>query len=122
VRGLGKNLFQILLQNIFSFAFEFHKHDSVAELRMTGDDETLSDDDGAIDPECHVKADADGERDHELNVATAAADVGGFETHGNVASLFVDFDGDMDGVAVVMSSFGTSKSGGGGLEIERSHE
>jgi len=109
------------VQELFSLTFEFHKHDAIAELGMAGDDESSDDNGVAVEPDGGMKADADGERNQQLDVTAAAADVGGFEAHRDVAAFLVDFDLDLKGVARVKAAVMFGNSGGRGLGVGRIH-
>jgi hypothetical protein len=105
------------VQELFSLTFEFHEHDAVAEFGMAGDDESSEDDGVAVEPEGGLNADADWELRAQMNVTTAATEVGGYEAHGDVAAFSLDFDLDLDGVARMKATifFGYSEVRGLGV-------
>ncbi len=112
---------QELFQELFSVPFEIHEHDAVAELGVIGDDESADDDRAVVEPEFGVKACADGKRSHYLDVAAAAAEVGGLEAHRHIAAVLVDFDLDLSGAARMAAAIGFGWSGGSGLGVWRIH-
>jgi hypothetical protein len=67
----------------------------------------------------HARAEWQGH--DQLDVATAATEVNGFETHGNVAAFLVDFDLDLDGVARMEAAIAFEQNGSSGLRIGRIH-
>src|ERR1035437_6753954 len=88
---------------------------------MAGDDESPDDDGVAVEPEGGLKADADRERNHQLDIATAETEVGGFEAHGDVAAFLADFDLDLRGVARMLAAIGFGYSAIRGLGVGRIH-
>jgi hypothetical protein len=68
-----------------------------------------------------LKADADRERNHQLDIATAETEVGGFEAHGDVAAFLADFDLDLRGGARMLAAIGFGYSATRGLGVGRIH-
>ena len=116
------DFFQVALEYFFVSLFKLYEHDAVAELRMAGDDASADEDGDVIQPERGVQAETDGKRHHQLDVATAAAEVGGFEAHGSVGVFGVKFDLDMDAVTGRVAAFMLEGGGSGGKEIGRTHK
>jgi hypothetical protein len=73
---------------------------------MAGDDESSEDGGVAVEPEGGLNADADWELRAQMNVTTAATEVGGFKAQGDVAAFSLDFDLDLDGVATMEATIG----------------
>jgi len=103
-------------------AFKIHKHDAVAILRMARDYQAVNDSGIALEPECEVDATADGKWDEELDVTASAAEVGGFEAHGNVAAFLVNFDLDVCGETWMPAALGFGCGGLTRLGGGRRHE
>ena len=89
---------------MFCLTIEFGEHDAVAEIGMAGDNASSNDDGGGREPEGGLNAGADWEGHHQLDVAAAATEVGGLETHGDSAAFLADFDLDVDGEAAMVAA------------------
>jgi len=112
--SLGCNV-QVAFEELVGLTFKIHKHDAIAELGMAGDDESANDGGIAVEPEGEANANADGERDEELNVAASAAEVGSFEAHGNVAVFLTDLDLDLGVVTGELAAIGFGGGVGDGM-------
>jgi hypothetical protein len=95
---------QALLQELFCLIFEFLEHHAVAILGMTGCDASLYDNGAPVEPECGLNMSADGEGHHQLDVAAAAAEVGGGKAQGDIAAFLAEFNLDLDGVAAMKAA------------------
>jgi len=96
---------------LFVIGFEFEEHDAVAELGVASDDASADVDGAIVEPESDVDVGADGHGHHQLNVAAAAAEVGGLHAKRDVAAIFAEFDLDLGGIALVMAALGMGKGG-----------
>ena len=101
---LGGDGVQVALQDLGSLTFEIHECYAVAKLGMTGDDESPDEKGSPVEPEGSPQADADGERNHQLDVTAAAAEVGGFEAQGDIAAVWADLDGNVDRIARMLTA------------------
>ena len=85
---------------------EFHEHDAVSELKMTGDNSALDCNRRFVEPESDMKGSADGKGHHQLDVTTSATEIGGSESHGDIVTFLVKFDLDLDGVTRMTAAIG----------------
>jgi len=117
----GGDRLQVTAQELFSLTFEIQEHDAVAELGMAGDDASLDDDGVTAEPEGDLHAGAEWKGHHQLDVAAAATEIGGFEAHGDVAAFLADFDLDLDGVARMLAAIRFCGSGVRGSRVGQIH-
>jgi len=123
---LAGDAIQVSLQELFPFTFKFQEHDAVAELRMAGDHASVDHKGVTVEPKRDPNAGADRERHEQLDVATAATEVCGFQAHRNVGAFLAEFDLDLEGVtrmeaAIVFDGSGSSGLGVGGIRVGEIH-
>jgi len=102
-------------------ALEFEEHDAVAELRVAGDDASADVESTIVEPESDIDVGSDGHGHHQLDVATAAAKVGGLHAEGSVAAILAEFDLDLGGIARVLAAVGMGQGGSCDLVIRQGH-
>jgi hypothetical protein len=100
----GDDAIQVSAQEWFGLTFKFVELDSVAILRMAGDDVSADDDGIRVEPESGLQARADGQRHHEFDVASGAAEVGGGEAHGDGVAFLANFDLHLNGEAGMLAA------------------
>ena len=100
---LGGDGVEISAESLFGVGFEFLKHDSVPELGVAGDDRSANDRGVTVEPESRSYPDADRQRNEDLDVTPAAAQVGGFQPHRDVVAFLANFDLNLDGITRILS-------------------